>query len=290
MADHEVVPLSGPVDTRIVSFCGTTVRLDYTRGRSAEIVDFLFRKVPCAPAGDGPGARLSLLENPSDGVFTVSSGERICCVDRSAAAVASWLLHLTCRQLTRGENGLLIHAGVVAWKGRALLLPGTTGSGKSTLTAFLASSGFRYLTDELAYVPSGSISVEGFTAPLKIKKSGLDSLAGRVPLDAGASMAGRHDVLVDPDGGGGDAPAALPLSVIIFPRYRRRTRFSLAPLSPAKTALRLIAGILNAEALPDHGFREASRLAGLTTGYDLRYANLGQIEAHLDVLRRIAAP
>jgi hypothetical protein len=166
------------------------------------------------------------------------------------------------------------------------LLPGATGSGKSTLTAFLTHKGFDYLTDELAYVPSASICVEGFSAPLKIKKAGLDALKGHVPLSTGAlvSMAGPGDLLVDPDGSG-CITAAVPLSVIVFPRYQPRSRFRLEALSPPQTGLRLMAAVLNAEALPDHGFREAARVASLTAGYDMRYANLGQVEAHLELLR-----
>ena len=45
---------------------------------------------------------------------------------------------------------IFVHAGVVAWKGRALLLPGSSGSGKSSLVAELVRAGATYYSDEYA--------------------------------------------------------------------------------------------------------------------------------------------
>lgn len=279
--------------TRVLTFGGTVVEIEYTGGRSAEIVDFLFERIPRAASHSVAQARLRLTEDPVDGVFTLRNHEEVCCVDRSAGAVASWLLHATCRQLVLAgarTNGLLLHAAAVKWAGRGLLLAGATGSGKSTLTAFLTNRGFDYLSDELVYVPLESMCVEGFTAPLKIKRSGVDALEGRVPLttEGRVSMAGRHDVLVQP---GADARATAPvsLSVIVFPRYQPNSEFRLKALTPAQTGLRLMAGVLNGERLPDHGFRAAARVASLAAGYTMRYASLTQVEVYLELLRHITS-
>ena len=80
-----------------------------------------------------------------------------------------------------------------------------------------------------------------------------------------------------------------PLGVIVFPRYRRRSRFHLEPLSPAQTGLRLMECALNSRSLPDHGFGEVARLANTVPGYELRYANVGQIETNLDALRSLVS-
>ena len=273
--------------TRTLTFGGATIEIEYTSGRSREIVDFLFKRIPNAQAAAARDTGLCLLEDPTDGVFTLTSRGEVCCVDRSAGVVASWLLHLACSQLAGAcVNGLLLHAAAVQCGGRSLLLPGATGSGKSTLAAFLTNQGFVYLTDESAYVAPASPCVEGFCAPLKIKNSGLDALAGYVPLstEGPGSIAGRFDILVDPDRTQG-APAPVPLSVIVFPRHEPGSRFRLKALSPSQTGFRLMASVMNAGALPDHGFRDAARVAGLAMGYDMRFANLGQIEAHLERLR-----
>src|ERR1051326_5441095 len=43
---------------------------------------------------------------------------------------------------------LFVHAGVVGWQGRALLLPGRTMAGKSSLVAALVRAGASYYSDE----------------------------------------------------------------------------------------------------------------------------------------------
>jgi hypothetical protein len=278
--------------SRILTFGGSTVRIEHSGRRSAEIVEFLFKRFPADPSAVAPAAVLRLLENASDGSFTLSNRGAVCCVDRSAGVMASWLLHLTCMELALGGGGggLLRHAAAVACAGHSLLLPGATGSGKSTLAAFLTARGFQYQSDELVHVAAASTAIEGFTAPLKIKKPGLAALDGHLPLLTGgpATLMGHDDVLVDL-ATSRCAAGPRPLSVIVFPRFRPRSRFQLKALSPSQTGLRLMAGILNAGALPDHGFRKAARMAGSTAAFEMTFANLGQIEARLERLRTLTS-
>lgn len=48
------------------------------------------------------------------------------------------------------QQRIFVHAGVVGWRGRALLLPGRSFSGKSTLVASLLQAGATYYSDEYA--------------------------------------------------------------------------------------------------------------------------------------------
>lgn len=45
-----------------------------------------------------------------------------------------------------------VHAGVVAWEDRAIVIPGTSMSGKSTLVKALLAQGATYLSDEFALI------------------------------------------------------------------------------------------------------------------------------------------
>jgi hypothetical protein len=187
---------------RIVTFGGSTVRIEHSGKGPAAIVKFLFRRFRSSRSAGTPQAVLRLSENAGDGSFALSNRGAVQCVDRSAGVMASWLLHLTCVELAlagRG-GGLLLHAAAVAWRGHGLLLPGATGSGKSTLAAFLTARGFEYLTDELVHLAADSAAIEGFTAPLKIKRPGLGALDGHLTLlnDEPATLTGRYDVLVLP--------------------------------------------------------------------------------------------
>jgi hypothetical protein len=58
-------------------------------------------------------------------------------------------------QLFLGEfarKHVFLHAGVVGWKGRALVLPGRSHAGKSSLVAELVKAGAEYYSDEYAVV------------------------------------------------------------------------------------------------------------------------------------------
>src|SRR5262249_38532870 len=48
------------------------------------------------------------------------------------------------------HNRVFVHAGVVGWQGRAILIPGKSYSGKSTLVAALLRCGATYYSDEFA--------------------------------------------------------------------------------------------------------------------------------------------
>ena len=62
-----------------------------------------------------------------------------------------------------------IHAGVVEWKGRALILPGGTHSGKSTLVAELLRQGATYFSDEYALVDHEGIA-HPYPRPLLVRR------------------------------------------------------------------------------------------------------------------------
>ncbi len=47
---------------------------------------------------------------------------------------------------------VFVHAGVVGWRGRALVLPGTSFAGKTTLVAELVRAGAAYYSDEYAVI------------------------------------------------------------------------------------------------------------------------------------------
>jgi len=275
--------------TRVLAFGGATVQVAYTHGRAADIVESLFKRIQGTTEGPVAPDPVIVSERQADGVFTVLHQGEVCAVDPREAVIASWLLHVTCLRLARGSaTGLMLHAGGVSWAGRGLLIPGASGSGKSTLTSFLTDKGYEYLTDELVYVPSASDLMEGFAVPLKIKNRGLAALTGHVSHGQGKSksLEGEYEVLVSPDRFV-CAAAAVPLSLVVFPRYTPRARFRLNLLTPAEAGLRLMAGVLNGGALPDHGFRDALRLARVAPAYEMRYANLGQVKAHLQLLQRM---
>ncbi len=77
------------------------------------------------------------------------------------------------RQTVAAESRrrVFVHAGVVGWRGRAILIPGRSRSGKTTLVAELVRAGAEYYSDEFAVLdPLGRVSP--FPKPLSMRGPG----------------------------------------------------------------------------------------------------------------------
>jgi len=93
---------------------------------------------------------------------------------------------------TAAPRHTFVHAGAVGWRGRAIVIPGRSRSGKTTLVAALVSAGASYLSDEYAVLDARG-RVHPFAKPLSVRgPSGCDRHAARVPAESlGARVARR---------------------------------------------------------------------------------------------------
>jgi hypothetical protein len=76
---------------------------------------------------------------------------------------------------------VVVHAAVVERNGRALILPASPGSGKSTLSAALVYSGWRLLSDELTLVDPVSGMVHPIPRPIALKNGSIPLIQARYP-------------------------------------------------------------------------------------------------------------
>lgn len=72
---------------------------------------------------------------------------------------------------SRSRKLLFVHAGVVSWRGQAIVIPGPSRSGKTTLVQALLGAGASYYSDEFALIDSAG-SVHPFPRPLSIRRNG----------------------------------------------------------------------------------------------------------------------
>lgn len=73
-------------------------------------------------------------------------------------------LHLTIGEFT--NSYVFIHAGVVSWKGKAIIIPARSFQGKTTLLAELVKQGAEYYSDEFALIDN-----EGYVHPFPLMLS-----------------------------------------------------------------------------------------------------------------------
>lgn len=117
---------------------------------------------------------------------------------------------------------VFVHAGVVGWKGQAILLPGRSMSGKSTLVAELVKAGAEYYSDEFAVLDRRG-QVHPFTRPLSLRQG-----HHRGPLRVPAEELGKVGV------------APLPVRWIVVSRYQRGARWRPRRVSPGLAVLDLL--------------------------------------------------
>ena len=129
---------------------------------------------------------------------------------------------------------VFVHAGVVGWRRRAIVIPGRTLSGKSTLVAALVRAGATYYSDEFAMLDRRG-RVHPFAIPLSLREHGPLAPATKHPVEA---LGGRAGV------------GALPVGLVIVTRFRPEARWRPRPLSAGEGVLALLAHTLPARARP----------------------------------------
>jgi len=128
---------------------------------------------------------------------------------------------------------LFVHAGVVGWGGRAIVMPGRTFNGKSTLVAALVRAGASYYSDEYAVFDARG-QVHPYPKPLSLRDQGAGR-ARRLPVE---SLGGQVGTL------------PLPVGLIVASRYRPEARWRPRRLSPGEAVLTLLADTVAARSRP----------------------------------------
>jgi len=129
---------------------------------------------------------------------------------------------------------VFVHAGVVGWKGTAIVIPGRSFSGKSTMVAELVKAGATYYSDEYAVLdPRGR--VHPFLKPLEIRESG-DTRQEKVHV---AELGGVS----------GNKP--LPVALVMLSRFQKGARWAPRQLSPGHAVLELLSNTVSARRKPE---------------------------------------
>jgi HprK-related kinase A len=186
---------------------------------------------------------------------------------------------------------LVIHAAVVERNGRAAILPGAPGSGKSTLTAALVNNGWRLLSDELALLSLDGRHLTPVCRPISLKNDSIDIIRRAVP---GAVLSrpfhetakGTVALLRPPlDSIAQMAVEAAPRWVI-FPRWRADAAADLVPLGKAAALVDIARNAYNYSV---HGARGFAALAALMDRADCFSFTYGRLPDALSLFDELAS-
>jgi hypothetical protein len=134
----------------------------------------------------------------------------------------------------RAPRRTFVHAGVVGWNGQAIVIPGRSFSGKSSLVKAFVQAGASYYSDEFAVLDERG-RVHPYPVPLFMRPG----------ADGAPSMKYRAEEL-----GGVAGVGPLPVGLVLITRYVSGTRFRPRPLSAGRAVLGLLAHTLPARRRP----------------------------------------
>jgi hypothetical protein len=105
---------------------------------------------------------------------------------------------------------VFLHAGVVGWRGKAIIMPANSFMGKSTLVKALVKQGAEYYSDDFAVLDKNGL-VHPFARPISLRAADVNYTPYEVSV---AEFGGRTGV------------EALPIGLIFLTSYAARSRWA----------------------------------------------------------------
>ncbi|WP_426416718.1 HprK-related kinase A [Aestuariirhabdus sp. LZHN29] len=181
---------------------------------------------------------------------------------------------------------LILHCAVVARGDEALLLPGASGNGKSTLCAALVARGWRLLSDELALVDPRTRRVQPFVRPISLKNRSIDVIREFAPQmvmsevvnDTQKGSVAHVKAPLDAVLRGGESAA---VRWILFPRYARESETVITRVRRGTAMMYLQQQAFNYQLHGVAGFDTLTELVRQSTCHQLTYSSLEEVAALL---------
>jgi len=209
--------------------------------------------------------RFSLSEG--SGIFEVSrDGSQIAAAElQGAFGILESQLRLTVAEFT--TEAVFLHAGVVGWNGYAVIIPGTSFSGKTTLVAELVRRGCLYLSDEYAVITRDGM-VHPFAKKLSVR--GIVNDFTQIELDV------NHF-------GGKKSSEPLPAGFLLATRYRHNADDPIDSLAEASTGIGVMAALANSISIRRQPRLVIESVEAALSGCRIFQGERGEVDAFADL-------
>lgn len=181
----------------------------------------------------------------------------------------------------------VIHSAVVERNGLALVLPGSPGSGKSTLCAALALGDWRLLSDELTIISQVDGRVQPVPRPISLKNKSIELIKTHVPsAEITQPVTDTHKGAIayarPPSTAVAAAGQSVHVGYLVFPKFVAGAQLDFEPLSHAEALTELMENTFNMGLLGAEGFIALAKAIANAKCFAVEYGDLASILQWVD--------
>ena len=268
--------------SRTVGFCDQFVTINSYGSEADKLIDFLCCDLQKG-IDDFTRATYDLMVSGEEPTFSLWFEEKKIYAGSNRYDLAYTLINEILHHcIVDNDKGHVIHSAAIGSEQYGVLLPGKSGSGKSTFTTWLVSNGCNYLTDELVVLMDKDRRIIPFTRPFSIKTGSSKVLSSFLDIDPNEVISsGSGFMMPHRQVNSNFSESTPPLSLILFPEYNADVEPQLTKLSPALGCASLMECYVNARNIQGHGIGHLAELTRVTPIYKLTY---GSFEGLQDLL------
>lgn len=228
-----------------------------------------FQLTYCAPAGTYPVIRDESM------VWVARTLEH-------AISYVEWLINSTAIEYL--NDYYLIHAAAVSHGNQGLILPGRSGSGKSSLVGRLIADGWRYLSDDVAVIAPWSRHLYPFAKSVRLHEGARDALQEIHPslkdLPSIKAADGIETWYLRPQSDWLPSEP-VPLRYAVLPTFVRGAKTQLQPIRPSEALACILAESFNLQRHGKYAVHDLAKLLGSIRCDTLIFGNLDEAAALL---------
>ncbi len=248
------------VETHAIGFRGRSLLVKSNDKRLSESIRQLFKTMIVSDAGPGDG---ELVIEVGDGSARLLLNGAEIGARPGGGALLRPLYREVVRQFIHLHPELVwMHAACAASERGAVILPGSWGSGKTTLALELVKKSYTFLSDDIVPFDPENGTVIPFPATPQVRpQSGASSRDALGSLPKSPFLLDEQQIAASP----------AHLSLIAFPWFVAGSRAELAPVSPGHMVGKLLENSLSFPANEDATIQKMCDAVASLPAYDLFY-------------------